>query len=187
MQRGFDIQRIGDDTLLVNSTFGVLQISPYIFGSILLCKEINDIEDPIFQHISQEGKINELKQGILEFLTNEEDIIDGNGTSTNTLSSDEIMKKIALNGGIMYSASVQSIFDGSAFDIMESELNTLKERVQQSVGLYDSNDLNELLEELNEEIYNLGFGLEYAYEELHLKQKKKLITMSRITHMQRKW
>lgn len=164
---GFDIQRIRDDTLQVNSTFGVLQISPDFFGSIYSCKEINSIEDPIFQQISHEGKVDELKQGILEFLTNEEEDIDFSGTSTNSpLPIDEIMKKISLNEGMVYSASVQSIFEGSAFDSMKSELRTLKERVQQSVRLYDSNDLEELLKELQEEIYNLGFGLEYSYEEL---------------------
>lgn len=94
------------------------------------------------------------------------------------------MKKIALKDGITYSASIQSIFDGSAFDVMKSELITLKERVQQSVGHMIQMILRNCLMNYKKKLTIWVLGLNIHMMSSHLMQQRKLITMSHISRMQ---
>lgn len=73
--KNFDIQRVGDDELRVDSVFGSLRITKNLLVSILLHKE-KIISDTVLSLINEGGKLNELKLGILEFLYQEEDDIE---------------------------------------------------------------------------------------------------------------
>lgn len=56
----FDIQRVGDDVLQVDSAFGPLRITDSLLESMLLHKEIL-FSDPVLSLINGDGKLNELK------------------------------------------------------------------------------------------------------------------------------
>jgi hypothetical protein len=71
--RGFGIERVKNDMINVFYSDGVLPVTATLLGTMLLCKENIDLQDPVFFQIKLNGKLADLKEVILEFLYNEEE------------------------------------------------------------------------------------------------------------------
>ena len=166
--RGFHFGRIRNDVVRVSSDIGVLDITATLLGKMLLCKGNVKVEDPVFSQIDRNGKLGDLKEGILEFLHHEEeDIVDGSGIpAAAQLSVGEIIRDITSADGIIHSVHKDAIFAGTAVNGMKNSLSILKERMQGNVSLYDENARELLLEAILTEINGLNKVVLYAYDEL---------------------
>lgn len=166
--RGFCFGRVRNDTVRVSSDIGVLDVTATLLGKMLLCKENINVEDPVFYQINQNGRLGDLKEGILDFLHHEEeDSVDKIGISTTAwLTIDEIIRDVTSDDGMIYSVSKDSIFAGTAVNSMRNNLNILKERIRENINYYDERVREQLLETMQTEINGLNKVVLYAYDEL---------------------
>lgn len=167
--RGFCFGRVRNDVVRVSSNVGILDVTATLLGRMLLCKGNINVEDPVFCQINRDGKLGDLKEGILEFLHHEEeDTVDGIGIPTVApLSIDEIIRNVTSEeDGIIYSVPKDSIFAGTAVNDMSDNLNVLKKHIQDNISLYDENARELLLETMQTEIDGLNKVVLYAYDEL---------------------
>lgn len=167
--KGFRFGRVGDDAVNVSSDAGVLHVTATLLGTMFLCKGNINVEDPVFYQINRDGKLGDLKKGILEFLHHEEeDTVDEIGIPAVAalLPIDEIVRNVTSDDGIIYSVPIDSIFAGTAVDDMRNNLNALKERIQENIDHYDENAREQLLETVQTEINGLNKLVLYAYDEL---------------------
>lgn len=166
--RGFSFGRVRDDMIRVSSDIGVLDVTATLLGEMLLYKGNISVKDPVFWEINQNGRLGDLKEGILEFLHHEEeDTMDEIGMPTvDLLPIDEIIRNVTSADGIIYSVPKSLIFAGTAVSDMRNNLNILKKRIQHDIDLYDENARELLLETMQTEIDGLNKVVLYAYDEL---------------------
>lgn len=117
------------------------------------------MEDRAYVIMKNNDKIKGMKHASIAFLKYETK--ESGMLTNNKITDDEIIKKILLKDGIIWSHNILIIiyshyeldfFDDFALNDLERDLVILKEQVQQNVNLYDSSGLEELLYYLHEEI-----------------------------------